>query len=384
MSLPEFIRNNLDAVVEEWQEFALTLSSVSQQRTSLVLTNHARSILLAIAVDVETAQSAEESILKSQGHAVPALVVAETAANAYGALRQQAGFDIAQMAAEYRALRSSVLRSWRQVRIARATDEMMATRFHEAIDEALAESIARYTAEIERGQNLFIGMIGHDIRTPLAAIAMSAEILRRAVPIDNRALQSVERIKRSTSTIDAMVVDLLKFARITLTADMPIHRVESDMNEICTLAIDDVAAAHPAATIELDTLGAAPGRWDTHRMGQVMRNLLSNAISYGEPGRGITVRLRSQPQLTSLTVENHGAVIPPEALGKIFEPLVRGPEVQSRSAASGKNLGLGLYIVREIVSAHGGMVWAESNDGRTAFQVALPIQPPLETLLARL
>jgi signal transduction histidine kinase len=374
MSLPAYIRDHVDEVVEEWHSFAVSLLPGSGQLSSLTLRDHARHILLAIAADVETSQSPEQSVAKSHGHRPQLSLVAETAAHIHGSMRQKLGFNISQLAAEYRALRSSVLRSWRAARVNLPTDEMMAARFHEAIDEALAESVARYSAEVEWGQNLFLGMIAHDIRTPLVAIAMSASAVKRMSADDERAVNSAERIERSVGTIETMVSDLLKFARIGPDAAMPLSRHGADMDQICHLAIDDVKAAHPLAVIDFESCGATPGTWDAHRLGQLLRNLLSNAVAYGEPDHVIQVSLARQDHYVSLAVANLGPAIPPESMARIFEPLVRLPPAHPAASAA-THLGLGLYIVREIVAAHGGVVWVESETGKNTFCVNLPIEP---------
>ncbi len=371
MSLPAHIRNNLGAVVREWQAFAVTLLPSTSQLSSLALRDHAAPILLAIAADVETVQSAEESIEKSRGRRTTLTHVTDTAAQIHGALRQQAGFNISQLAAEYRALRSSVLRSWRATRISLPTDEMMAARFHEAIDECLAESVERYSLEVQRGQNLFIGMIGHDIRTPLAAVSMSAALLKRHVPQDSITLASLGRIERSAATIDTMVADLLKFARIGPFADLPLCRSTSDLNLICATAINDVNAAYPGTNLVYETGGTALGPWDAHRMGQVLRNLLSNAVAYGARNSEIALRMTQDQKGASIVVENSGPDIPDDQLARIFDPYTR-LDSSCPDGDANAHLGLGLYIVREIIAAHQGVVWVNSFAGTTSFHIALP------------
>lgn len=165
MRLADFIVNHSEAILAEWEAFASTRTPASASMTPLQLRNHAGHILRAIAKDLDTPQSEAQEIAKSQGNAPLIPDAQETAAQAHGLLRAKSGFDIAQMASEYRALRSSVLRLWLRAcgqETPNVTDIM---RFNEAVDQAFAESIAYFSQRVERSRNLFLGMLGHDMRT---------------------------------------------------------------------------------------------------------------------------------------------------------------------------------------------------------------------------
>src|SRR5688572_3752038 len=158
MRLSDFIRRDMEHILEEWEAFAATRVPAAGRMKPLELRDHARQILEAIALDLQTAQTREEQEAKSQGLA--ALITAdETAAQTHAVLRAKSGFDIKQLASEYRALRASVLRLWRDASpdTPRLEDVM---RFNEAIDQALAESIAFFSAQVHQSRNLMLGMLG--------------------------------------------------------------------------------------------------------------------------------------------------------------------------------------------------------------------------------
>src|SRR5688572_2496097 len=177
MRLSEFILGNKQAILIQWEAFAGTQLPAAANMTSTALRDHGEEILNAIVADLSQGQTEEAQATKAKGLAPKATNAARTAAQTHGILRAQSGFDIKQLASEYRALRASVLRLWMDSypEAANADDII---RFNEAIDQALAESISDFDRKLEEAQNLFFGMLGHDLRTPLQAIQMTAVYLR--------------------------------------------------------------------------------------------------------------------------------------------------------------------------------------------------------------
>src|SRR3954469_16884261 len=141
----------------------------------------------------------------------------------HGVLRHLAGFDLRQLAAEFRALRASVLRLWLKRGVEDATAFYQMTRFNEAIDQALAESIANYSDEVGRSRDTFLAILGHDLRTPLSAIANSASYLRKRGSADAEATSAINRISRSTANMSSMIRDLLEYTRTRLGRAIPIE-----------------------------------------------------------------------------------------------------------------------------------------------------------------
>lgn len=185
MRLANFILGNLEPVLQEWEAFARTVEVPRQVLDATGLRNHAVHILKAVALDMRTPQSRQEQIDKSQGLGPQS--VAETAAQTHAVLRLLNGFSLDQMVSEYRALRSSVLRLWLAQSVAQDehhVEDMI--RFNEAIDQALVESISAYGLAVETNRKMFLGVLGHDLRTPLTAVIMGADLLHQATELNDR------------------------------------------------------------------------------------------------------------------------------------------------------------------------------------------------------
>jgi signal transduction histidine kinase len=374
VTLAKFIHVHIDAILAEWEAFALTLHPAAETMTALALRNHAREILRAIARDLEAAQTDAQQADKSKGWA-PVLEGKETAAATHGALRHLAGFDLRQLAAEYRALRASVLKLWRGHQ-SMQEDPMLTeiTRFNEAVDQALAESIASYSDEVASSRDTFLAILGHDLRSPLSAVSMSAHYLATAGRVVAEGQPALGRIRQSVLTMSLMVKDLLEYTRTRLGKRIPVTPLAYDVGQVCEAAHDEVQAAHPERVFDLEMDGDLRAEVDPARLGQVLSNLLNNAIQFGTPGSPISLSARGERGSVIVEVRNEGPAIPEDALQVIFNPLV-----QLRTETGGSpdplstSLGLGLYIAREIVMGHGGTLKVESScpEG-TVFMVELP------------
>src|SRR5436853_4538957 len=213
MRLAQFIIENLEEIMIEWEAFATSLLAPGQTMTSLALRDHATHILQAIALDIEEGQTDLEQAYKSKGY-VRIADATRTAAMTHGALRYLAGFDLRQLAAEYRALRACVLRLWLKRGGSSEDAFYQMTRFNEAIDQALAESISNYSDEGARSRDTFLAILGHDLRSPLAAIANSSLYLRSPGLLPPGAtLNAARRINLSAAKMGAMIKDLLEYTR---------------------------------------------------------------------------------------------------------------------------------------------------------------------------
>src|ERR1041385_1270578 len=216
MRLANFIIENLEEILVEWEAFAASLLVDGQVMTSLALRDHASQILLAIAADIETSQTDIEQAYKSKGF-VKIAEATRTAAMTHGALRHLAGFDLRQLAAEFRALRASVLRLWLKRDLANESAFYEMTRFNEAIDQALAESISNYSNEVARSRDTFLAILGHDLRSPLSAIANSGLFLTTPGLLPSGApLEAARRVTRGTARMSIMIKDLLEYTRARL------------------------------------------------------------------------------------------------------------------------------------------------------------------------
>ena len=373
MTLAQFIKENLDSILAEWEAFALTLQPASETATALALRNHAREILQAIARDMENTQTGVRPSDKFQGWD-PELDGKETAAATHGALRLLVGFDIRQLTAEYRALRATVLKLWR-AHLSAQEDQVLAemTRFNEAVDQALSESVTRYSDELGRSRNTFLAILGHDLRGPLTVIAMSAYRLATPGKVAGPELEYVARIRQSVLSMNLMIRDLLEYTRTRLGKGIPVRPILFDVGLACERAHDEVQAGHPGCEIDLELVGDLRAEIDPARFAQVLSNLLNNAVQYGAPDRPITLCARGEPDTIELQVTNFGAVIPAEMLQVIFNPLVQVHDSGAPSQALSTSIGLGLFIADDIVRAHGGTLEVSSSEAQgTVFSIRLP------------
>ena len=376
MRLARFITENLEQLLVEWEAFALSLLSNGQEMTSLALRDHATQILLAIAEDIESNQTDLEQAYKSKGF-VPIAEATRTAAMTHGALRYLAGFDLRQLAAEFRALRASVLRLWLRSGAHDETAVYQMTRFNEAIDQALAESIANYSDEVARSRDTFLAILGHDLRSPLSAIANSSLFLGAPGLLPGGApLEAARRINRSAAKMSAMIKDLLEYTRTRLGRAIPIAPEAGSMEQICRVAFDEIRAVHPERIFRLETSGELEGRFDSARLQQVLSNLLNNAVQHGAKNLPITLSARGEADKVTVQVKNYGRAIPADQLQVIFNPLVQihpSPPAKNDDGSQATSLGLGLYIAHEIVAMHGGTMVAESSEADgTVFSARLP------------
>ena len=380
MRFGAFIESHLDAIVEEWKVFARTISPETLRMSELALQDHARGILLAVVRDMERGQTDGEGAEKSKGRAPVPFAQPDTAATLHGTERLESGFDLAQLASEFRALRASVLALWRDSAaerdggVAEAIEEI--ARFNEGMDQALTESVVSYTARLAQSRDMFLAVLGHDVRGPLSGIGMAADLLSLPALSDAVRLQTAMRIRRAADTIGRLTTDLLEYARTRLGPEMPIERSDVDLRELVQRAVDAVEAAHPTQAIRLDAPGDLRTRCDLARIQQVLANLLHNAVQHGDATEPIRVELGRDGNDIVLAVRNGGRAIPADAFERIFQPMVQVPHAWDGAADHRNRVGLGLFIVRQIVTGHGGSVAVESSDGETAFVVRLPHVPP--------
>ena len=378
MRLAEFINTNLEEILVEWEAFAATLLAPGQAMTSLALRDHATQVLTAIAEDIESNQSDLEQQYKSKGF-VQIAEATRTAAMTHGALRHLAGFDLRQLAAEFRALRASVLRLWLKHGVnGDPTAFYQMTRFNEAIDQALAESISNYSDEVARSRDTFLAILGHDLRSPLSAIANSGLYLSAPglLPAGGP-LNAAKTVNRSAARMSGMIKDLLEYTRARLGRAIPISPEVGSMEEICRTAFHEIRAVHPERSFKLETSGDLSGRFDAERFQQVLMNLLENAVRHGDRTQPITLSAHGDPLQVTVRVQNHGQPIPEDQLQVIFNPLVQIPSALVDEASEpSTSLGLGLYIAKEIVTMHGGTLDAESSSlNGTIFSARLPKAP---------
>ena len=377
MRLSAFILANLEDILTEWEDFAATLGPL-EDANKVELRDHASAVLQVIAADLDTPQGEVASIAKSKGLGPQPVI--DTAAEVHAADRMSSGFNSDQVMAEYRALRSSVLRLWaRKVEITTAIEIQDMVRFNEAIDQAQTESMARYTKLLREAQNLFLAILGHDVRSPLGAVSMGAQVLLHDQTLPAKVLKVGLRIFNSATRVDEIVRDLLDFSTSHLGDGIPIDPYTVDLTEICMNVVEEAKTFHPDRSIELVCEGNLVGTWDGPRLAQAFANLISNAVQHGKPDGCIRVTACNQSAGILFEVQNEADPIPPAKLRILFDPVksfaIRPPSERNMSRV--QNLGLGLYVVKEIVKAHQGKIAvASSEENGVTFSVTLPRTTP--------
>ena len=371
MRLSEFIIRDMESILAEFEHFARTHTAAGVEMDMSALRDHAAAILTAVAEDLEQPQTAAEQTSKSRGEA-PA-VAGTTAAEHHGTDRAASGFSLEEMFAEYRALRASVLRLWTAAHGALEDDDVQdLIRFNEAIDQALAESIRRYSTSIDHSREMFLAVLGHDLRSPISAIVTGAGFLEGNAAAGGPVQRMAGTIRASGERMDRLVGDLLDFTLTRLGRGIPVDAAEVDVGEIARGAIEEACAMHPEREFRLDASGDLRSRVDPDRLGQVLANLFGNAIQHGDTTTPVVARVEGAPSEIRIVVQNAGAVMPPEDRRHIFDPFRRlAPDRTAR--ADRRSMGLGLYITQQIVSAHGGDINVESDEkAGTTFTVRLP------------
>lgn len=379
MKLSGFISTHTEQIIKEWESIARTLGAPANQLSTTALRDHIKKILQEIASDIVITPSPQQQNQKLEGVTLR-IMDDESAAATHGLLRQLSGFSLTQLTAEYRALRAIVLRLWLP-QIGQISEETTydMVRFNEAIDQALAESVTTYSDQETRTRDTFLAILGHDLRSPLATMAMAGDSLSRLREQKDSVRLIGARVVRSAATMNAMVNDLLEYARTQLGGKMPMVREEVNVKEICQAALEDASAAHPDCKFTLDTAGDLIDCFDSDRLQQVFSNLLNNAAQYRTTEQPVTICATGEREAIIVTVKNLGPVIPTESLVAIFTPLVQlNVDGQGHSRPS-TSLGLGLFIARQITEAHGGTITVESNESAgTVFTVKLPRQKAIQ------
>jgi signal transduction histidine kinase len=367
--LSRFIIANSEKILAEFEAFARSIDAEGTMDIT-ELRDHAQEILAVIARDLETPQTESEGARKSRGQSDSMESSPDTPAQEHGSGRATSGFTIAQMVSEYRALRSSVIHLWiAEKGELKDIDLVDLVRFNEAIDQALAESTARFTNDIEVTRETFLGILGHDLRSPLGAIITSAKFLLGAELSAPIVRTLTERIVSSGERMNDMVATLLDFTRSRLGVAIPIERTALDLAALLRDSVDEIKAAHPEADLALRTSGDLRGEWDGARLRQVLSNLLNNAMSHGSAGTPITVTALGDGDQVVISVHNMGPPIPPQNFQQIFKPMSRTASI----TPDPNHLGLGLYIAERIVTAHSGTIGVESDEATgTTFTVRLP------------
>jgi PAS domain S-box-containing protein len=223
----------------------------------------------------------------------------------------------------------------------------------------------------EQFRERLLGIVSHDLRNPLSNILMTTQLLLRREGVPDTVRPGVQRIATSADRMQRMISDLLDFTQATMGGGIPLARRPTSLCALAETTLEEFELTHPGRLVSSCARGMAEGPWDPDRLVQVVSNLVSNALAHGAEGTPVRVRVWEDGTDTCLSVHNEGPPIPEELLPRIFDPFKRATQSGGR-----KGLGLGLYIVQQVVLAHGGTIEVHSTreDG-TTFTVRLPRSP---------
>ena len=370
MRLSVFIQQHRKTIVEEWVAFARTLKPWATGLSKTDLRDHAEELLSAIVSDMKSSQSSHQQSEKSKGRDRGGALSGVGKKHAID--RLQGGLTLDKLVSEYRALRASVLRLWEE---SERDKKGEMTRFNEAIDETLAESAVWYTEKMAQTREQFLDILGHDLRDPLNSILVGATMLTKSETLDVRHVGVATRIVNSAGRMNRMVSDLLDLTRTRLGVGIPVTPKPTDLTPVCQQVVAELEAIHPDCRLQFESKGDLHGEWDSDRLSQVVSNLVANALQYGCEDGPVRVVAQAHADEVVLRVHNDGPPISEDAMKKIFEPMVRQPTQNGDKHTTG--LGLGLYIAREIVTAHGGTIAVASAEKEgTTFTVQIPRRLP--------
>jgi len=376
MTLSRFIDDHLEDILAAWE--ILDPDLMPAPPAALRPREHARLVLQAVARDLDAVAGSftpcTRTLAQCMDVSITAAAAPQCAGCTQGKLRQLGGYTLPQLTGEFRDLRTAVLCLWlpqlAQLTPA-ASREMLG--FNRSLDDALGDAVAAFSFQTLRRRDLFLAMLGHDLRSPLAAMSLAGQFLARPEVGTDPTRQFGARIRRSAASMTAMVTDLLQCARTELGSAIPIMPQRGDMREICLSALEEAGAAHPGCEFELAASGDLIDDFDGPRLRQVLSNLLNNAAQYRAHDQPVKVIAEGNGDAIVVRVRNRGPVIPADSLRAIFDPLVQLPIDGQQHARPATSMGLGLFIASQITLAHGGTIKADSDASTgTVFTVRLP------------
>ncbi len=228
-------------------------------------------------------------------------------------------------------------------------------------------ALAELTMRSQYEQRL-IGIVSHDLRNPFNVISLATTILASG-SLDPVARKLVERVSRAAERATRLVNDLLDFAKARIGTTIPVNPTPTNLKDIVETVVEEFEVAAPGRVIRVGHAGDETGLWDADRLAQVISNLVGNALQHGAPDTPICVASQITDAHALLTVANEGPGIPADEIAELFEPYRRS----STAVATRGSMGLGLYIAREVIAAHGGTIEVESApNATTRFTVRLP------------
>jgi signal transduction histidine kinase len=397
--LADFILANVEPILVEWESFARDVWPEGATAEPEELRNEAGDILRAAAVDMQSAQTGPQQAEKSKGRSGQDGDGDDLtrASASHGRGRVVSGFELWAVVAEYRALRASVLRLWRDSEPAPDLCDLDdVTRFNESMDQSLTHAVRSYAEQVEhdratlmaneqasrreaeaanRAKDLFLATLSHEMRTPLNAIVGWLGILRHESAETRHFQEGLKVIERNTLAQVQLINDLLDVSRI-VSGKLRVDIQPCELAEVINAGVNVTRTAAEAREITLDVRVdpvATGALCDSVRIQQVVWNLVSNAVKFTPNGGQVHVTLSREPSSFQIEVRDTGQGITADLLPYVFDRFRQADSSMRRRFAG---LGLGLSIVKYIVEAHGGTIEATSpGEGKgSTFTVRLPIR----------
>ncbi len=395
----EFINNNIEVILNEWQAFARSLPP-GRAMDVAQLRDHAREILEAIVEDMTSSQTDSEQDCKARGQG-RLMALSLEFARKHATLRHEEGFNVNQVVAEYRALRASIIRLWTQtVKTFDADTIHELTRFNEAIDQALTYSVKEFTRVAERSRQAilddfresesryralaeslqqatrnkdeFLAILAHELRNPLAPVQTGIEVLSMMESMPRSTAPLLNIMQRQMVHIVRLVDDLLDVSRIS-QGKVSLHEESVAIADIIHKAVEVTAsyinAGNRKVSVELSPESLIVDG-DAVRLTQILANLLSNAGKHTDINGQIWITATREGSEARIAVRDNGAGIVPEKIETLFQMF------RQLNSTRLEGLGVGLALARKLVELHGGRITASSNGlGHGAeFVLYLPLQ----------
>jgi signal transduction histidine kinase len=363
------LRDHKEALIERWLKRVLDDPKVpkANRLPSPELRDHVPLLIDDLADALAKLETGGEAAGRELGN--------DSKAREHAQLRFTERYSVAEAVRELSHFRAAVLDLYSER--GAPLDGQAAQLIHATIDESMitvaTEMEHAVTEELRQDavfRERFVGIVGHDLRNPLAAICFGSAFLLKIGETPDTVLKVVRRIALSADRMTRMINDLLDFTRSRSDGGIPVEPKPTDLETICRQVIGELQVVHPGRAIGLSAQGDRAGLWDSDRLAQVVSNLVSNALTHSPPETPVGVTLRGDADTVTLEVRNEGAPIPPETMAEIFDPFRRGKRVSTGRSAG---LGLGLFIAKNILDAHGGTIAVDSAAERgTTFTVRLP------------
>jgi signal transduction histidine kinase len=363
MSLRLFLNDSLDDILSEWEKDS-GLPAGEQTARRL----HFGKVLRAVAEEMNRMSASQATAVAAAAAAI------DEDARRRGDGGEPPHSHAGQLVDDYASLRASVLRQWRQKHPSPSAVELdELVHFNEAMDRSLAELSATFSPSRSQPNALFLGVLNHELRTLVASILMSAQVLTHRSAPGSPEGKAAQRILRSCEQLRQTLDALSDFTKVRLGSAIELDRVDEDMGVLCRQALDEYARIDRERKVRLASDGDLHGHWDAPRIRDAIRGLIANAARLASRGSAVTIVVDGDAaDEVKVTVHGDGMPIDLDTLRTIFDPVAR---VESDNATYA-GLGLGLFIVRKVVDAHGGQVSVDASpEHGTTFTVVLPRRP---------